>query len=111
VTRPGRRRRADSRYAEQAARLAAQLRALREQEGLSQEQVAARAGVAVSTVRKIETGAVVEPGYFTVVAMMRALQVKDNDSDGAPTAGIQPQPGEYVVNLSGEADNSRSRHV
>jgi transcriptional regulator with XRE-family HTH domain len=86
VTRPGRRRRADSRYAEQAAQLAAHLRALREQEGLSQEQVAARAGVAVSTVRKIETGAVVEPGYFTVVALMRVLQITNNDPDGAPTA-------------------------
>jgi hypothetical protein len=27
----------------------------------------------VSTVRKIETGAVVEPGYFTVMALMNVL--------------------------------------
>ena len=76
MTRPGRRRRADSRYAEQAERLAAQLRNLREQADLSQEQLAARAQVAVATVRKIETGVVIEPGYFTVLALMQALGVR-----------------------------------
>ena len=76
---PGRRRRADSPYAEQAARLAARLRELREQAGLTQEQLAARPGVAVATVRKIETGAVVEPGYFTVIGLLRALGVVHED--------------------------------
>jgi len=73
VTRPGRRKRADSRYAEQAQRLAAQLRSKRDLAGLSQEELAARAEVSVATVSKIETGAVREPGYFTVVAMLDAL--------------------------------------
>jgi transcriptional regulator with XRE-family HTH domain len=73
VTQPGRRKRADSRYAEQAQRLAAQLRSKRDQAGLSQEELAARAEVSVATVSKIETGAVREPGYFTVVAMLDAL--------------------------------------
>jgi len=41
---------------------------------LTQEQLAARAQVAVATVRKIETGAVVEPGYFTVMALLHALE-------------------------------------
>jgi DNA-binding XRE family transcriptional regulator len=40
---------------------------------MSQEQLAAGAGVAVVTVRNIETGAVIEPGYFTVMALIRAL--------------------------------------
>jgi transcriptional regulator with XRE-family HTH domain len=40
---------------------------------MSQEQVAARAGLAVATVRNIETGTVVEPGYFTVMALAKAL--------------------------------------
>jgi transcriptional regulator with XRE-family HTH domain len=70
----GRRRRADSQYAAQAERLAAQLRDLRERAGLTQERLAARAQVAVSTVRKIETGTVVEPGYFTVMALMAVLR-------------------------------------
>jgi transcriptional regulator with XRE-family HTH domain len=69
----GRRRRADSRYAAQAARLAGRLLELRVGAGINQELLAAQAGVAISTVRKIETGAVVEPGYFTVMALMRAL--------------------------------------
>jgi transcriptional regulator with XRE-family HTH domain len=75
----GRRRRADSRYFEQAAALAARLRYMREQAGLTQEQLAASAEVAVATVRKIETGAVVEPGYFTVLALLRALHPASDD--------------------------------
>ena len=35
----------------------------------------AQAGVGIATVRKIETGAVVEPGYFTVIALMGALRI------------------------------------
>ena len=73
MARPGRRRRADSLYSQQAELLAARLRALREEAGLSQEQLAAGAQVAVATVRKIETGAVTEPGYFTVMALIQAL--------------------------------------
>ncbi len=74
VTR-GRKRRADSRYAGQAARLASQLREIREAAGMTRERLASEAGVALSTVRKIETGAVVEPGYFTVLALMAALSI------------------------------------
>jgi transcriptional regulator with XRE-family HTH domain len=73
VTRPGRRKYADSRYAEQAQQLAEQLRSLRDRAGLSQEQLAARAELSVATVSKIETGVVREPGYFTVLAMLDAL--------------------------------------
>jgi len=79
VARPGRRRRADSRHSEQAKALAKRLRTLREQAGLTQEQAAAQAGLAVATVRKIETGAVVEPGYFTVLALTHAVGAKPGD--------------------------------
>lgn len=79
MPRRGRRRRADSRFVEQARVLAWRLRSLRDQAGLTQEQLAARAGVAVGTVRKIETGAVVEPGFFTVLALARALGAGNND--------------------------------
>lgn len=75
----GRRRRADSRYAVQAARLAGRLRELREGAGITQERLAAQAGVAIATVRKIETGAVVEPGYFTVMALIGALGASPDD--------------------------------
>jgi transcriptional regulator with XRE-family HTH domain len=46
---------------------------------MTQEHLAARAGVAVATVRKIETGAVIEPGYFTVLALMGALGASAGD--------------------------------
>jgi transcriptional regulator with XRE-family HTH domain len=82
MARPGRSRRADSRYAGQAALLAAWLKVRREQAGITQEQLAARAGVAVATVRNIETRTVVEPGYFTVMALIRAL---DANLDDLPT--------------------------
>lgn len=75
----GRSRRADSRHGQQARALAERLRALRQEAGLTQEQTASRAGVAVATVRKIETGAVVEPGYFTVLALARALGAGPGD--------------------------------
>jgi transcriptional regulator with XRE-family HTH domain len=82
MVRPGRRRRADSPYAEQAERLSRRLRDLRVQAGLTQEQLAARAQLAVATVRKIETGAVVEPGYFTVIALLHALGIEHQDAKG-----------------------------
>jgi transcriptional regulator with XRE-family HTH domain len=75
----GRRKREDSRYADRAAVLSGRLRALRERADLSQERLAARAEVAASTVRKIETGAVVEPGYFTVMALLAVLGASPED--------------------------------
>lgn len=82
MTGPGRRRRADSLYAEQAGRLAEWLRDRRVQAGMSQEQLAGRAQVAVATVRKIEKGVVIEPGYFTVLALMHALGATREDMAG-----------------------------
>jgi transcriptional regulator with XRE-family HTH domain len=76
---PGRKKRGDSRYAAQAVQLAAQLRALRLDAELTQEQLAAQAGIALSTLRKIETGRVGEPGYFTILAMLRALRVSTRE--------------------------------
>ena len=79
VARPGRRKRAESRYVEQAERLAAQLRALREQHSMAQEQLAAQAQVSVATVRNIEKVVAVEPPLFTVLAMARVLGVSIED--------------------------------
>ena len=90
MTRPGRRRRADSPYAEQAARLAAWLRYRREQAQLSQQQLAARAELAVATVRKIETGAVIEPGYFTILALQQALGARYEDTTALPACLTLP---------------------
>jgi transcriptional regulator with XRE-family HTH domain len=79
MVRPGRKRREESPYVDQAARLASGLRSLREGAGMTQEQLAARARVALATLRKIETGAVGNPGYFTVLALIEALGARVDD--------------------------------
>jgi len=70
--------------------LAGQIREHRERAGITQERLAALAGVGSATVRKIETGAVVEPGYFTVMALIGALGV-------APDELARPVWGEPAV--------------
>ena len=75
----GRRRRSESHYAAEAFLLARNLRDRREAADLTQEQLATRAGVCVSTVRKIERGEVVEPGYFTIKAIVTALGLTLNE--------------------------------
>jgi transcriptional regulator with XRE-family HTH domain len=65
----------DSRFREQAEILAARLRALRTDRGLTQERLAGQAEVAVSTLRKVESGRVIEPGYFTMLSLAKALGV------------------------------------
>jgi DNA-binding XRE family transcriptional regulator len=75
----GRRSRADSRRASRAARLAGRLRELRIDAGITQERLASQAGVAIATVRKIETRAVVEPGNLTIMALMEALGARPDD--------------------------------
>jgi transcriptional regulator with XRE-family HTH domain len=89
AVRPGRKKRADSQYGPQAAELASQLRALRVRAELTQEQLAVRAGIALSTLRKIETGKVNEPGYFTIVAMLHALGVARADGSTIEVAESQ----------------------
>jgi DNA-binding XRE family transcriptional regulator len=86
----GRARRAESRFRDQASRLALRLRSVRNARGLTQEQLAARAQVAVSTLRKIESGRVVEPGYFTVLSLAAVLEIQLHELEvepGQPTGG------------------------
>jgi transcriptional regulator with XRE-family HTH domain len=56
-------------------RLAALLHDERLARRQSQESVAREAGLALSTVRKIEANNIQEPGVFTVLALMQALDV------------------------------------
>jgi transcriptional regulator with XRE-family HTH domain len=77
----GRARREDSRFREQAEVLATRLRTVRTDRGLTQEELANRARVAVSTLRKIESGRVIEPGYFTVLALANALRIDLRELD------------------------------
>ena len=43
---------------------------------MTQERLAYAAGLSLSTVRKIETGEVVEPGFFPVMAILTVLGVE-----------------------------------
>ncbi len=56
-------------------RLGQLIRRARHARQQSQEGVARRAGLATSTVRKIESNSIQEPGVFTVLALMDALDV------------------------------------
>jgi transcriptional regulator with XRE-family HTH domain len=71
----GRTRREESRFRERANVLATRLRTLRINKGMTQEHLAGQAGVAVSTLRKIESGRVIEPGYFTMLSLADALGI------------------------------------
>ena len=79
MVQPGRKRREDSPYAEQARRLSAALRSRREAAGLSQEQLAVRAEITLATLRKIESGTVTNPGFFIVMAVLGALGARPED--------------------------------
>lgn len=71
----GRRPRTESLYAVDAARLASAIRTAREAKGLTQEDLAHASELSLSTVRKIERSAIVEPGFFPVMAMLAVLGV------------------------------------
>lgn len=64
-----------------SVRLAALVSARREAKGLTQEAVARKAQLALSTVRKIEKNGIREPGVFTVVALLRALDLEFSELD------------------------------
>ncbi|MEU4626903.1 helix-turn-helix transcriptional regulator [Actinoplanes sp. NPDC023801] len=85
----GRTRREESRFREQAQQLAARLRALRTDRGMTQEQLATQAQVAVSTLRKIESGRVVEPGFFTMLSLASALGIELQDFSQVTVSPIQ----------------------
>jgi transcriptional regulator with XRE-family HTH domain len=58
---------------ERGRQLGAALRAARGSR--SMVEVAAISGVPIETLRKIETGRIVTPAFFTVVALARALEI------------------------------------
>jgi transcriptional regulator with XRE-family HTH domain len=63
-------------------RLADLVSSRREAKGLTQEAVARKAKLALSTVRKIEKHGIREPGVFTVVALFRALELEFSELNG-----------------------------
>ena len=71
----GRARREAVSHAGAAAVLAEHLRASREQRGLTRDQLADTAGVAAVTIAKLEQRQTVDPGFFTIAALARALGI------------------------------------
>jgi transcriptional regulator with XRE-family HTH domain len=71
----GRRPRSESLYATDAVSLGSAIREAREAKGITQEELAHASELSLSTVRKIERSAVVEPGFFPVMAILAALGV------------------------------------
>ena len=92
----GRARKEDSPHLAQSVRLRNALRGAREQHGISQQELASRAGVAIGTVRAVETGRVVEPGFFTVLALADALAL-----DAVAASGRAPEPSAPLVEAAG----------
>ncbi|MFG1928758.1 DUF488 family protein [Cryptosporangium sp. NPDC048952] len=71
------------RYDDQArargARLTAALRQARQQKGLTREELAGAAGVSVRVLVRLEVEGTVDPGFFTVAALTRALGLSLDD--------------------------------
>ena len=72
---PNRASRESSRYRDHARQLASTLKTARQQQALSQQDLAQLANVAIGTVRALEAGRTVEPGFFTVLALAYALNL------------------------------------
>ncbi|GEM_PF-6606796 len=57
-----------------ARALAQRVRALREDRGWSQEQLAKEAGIAVGALSRLESEGAIQPGFFTVGAVAQVLR-------------------------------------
>lgn len=77
---------------ERGRRLGATLRAARGTRTMA--QVAATSGVSVETIRKIETGRIATPAFFTIAALATTLHIPLGDlatlaaSDAEPPAAL-----------------------
>jgi transcriptional regulator with XRE-family HTH domain len=74
--------------------LAVLLRGLRERALLTQEQLAARAGVSVSTIRGVETGRILRPHIGSLRLLAEALGLTDREQEALAAAarGEQARP-------------------
>lgn len=75
----GRRPRVDFVHREASRQLARQLRELRLQRSLSQQQLAQEAGLSYQAVRSLESNRTVNPGIFTLKSLTDALGVSLED--------------------------------
>jgi transcriptional regulator with XRE-family HTH domain len=87
---PNRASRESSRYRDHARHLASTLKSARQQQALSQQELAQRANVAIGTVRALEAGRTVEPGFFTVLVLAHALDMDIPTLLEAAQPSLQP---------------------
>lgn len=67
----------------------------RDAKGMTQEELAYAANLAVATLRKIETGHTTEPGVFTVLILWAILGLAPTDLTSLVSktpGGVQPAP-------------------
>lgn len=97
----GRKQAGDS-WRDESMRLARLIRDKRTDRKESQERVARVAGLATSTLRKIESNSIQEPGVFTVLALMRALELPLTELQAVvrPTPSPGAEEGENVIHVS-----------
>lgn len=77
----------DQHQRDRAQRLAGQLAASRERQGLSQEQLARSADVPLDTLRKVEQHRIAGPSFFLVAALARPLDVSLDELATAAEGG------------------------
>ena len=103
---PGRKKSTGRPWAGLAPVLGGQLRHVREERNTTRDKLGSDAGIASSTIAKLESGQVNEPGLFTVLAICRALDydindlfevirarrpISDDDSTSSPASGAVDQ--------------------
>jgi transcriptional regulator with XRE-family HTH domain len=78
---------------ERGGRLAEEVRSERDAQRLSREALARRVGISTETLRRIETAATHDPGFFTVVDLADALGL--SLSRLADRTGRRPTRGDH----------------
>jgi transcriptional regulator with XRE-family HTH domain len=77
--RAGRKKGSDHPCAHLAPALGRRLRRAREDRNTTRDKLGSDAGIAVSTIAKLESGRITEPGFFTVWVICRALSYDFED--------------------------------
>ncbi|GAA2509076.1 hypothetical protein GCM10023100_36030 [Actinocorallia cavernae] len=83
-----------------ARTLARRVRALREERGWTRERLAKEAGIAVGTLGRLESEGAIQPGFFTVGAVAKALSASLDDLFQAAQAPPVP-PGLWSAGYEG----------
>jgi transcriptional regulator with XRE-family HTH domain len=89
---PNRPKRELSPHRAAAAALGERIRATREGRQMSQQQLAGLAAVAIGTVRALEGARSVDPSFFTVLALARALDLDVGDLAATVLTAVPPVP-------------------